>query len=187
MSLNLVAVDTGLRALGWAMWLDVERGEPIRTPDRVGVIDRSKAKGDWWDRGAAICREFVDGPLYSVRFGGNDFPRDPVQVLEMPEFRPGSAVGHAAASEESLGMLYFMCGLHRRAGEESDVKTAFLRVREWKGSLSKAVVEKRLRRVVGDRAADGTQIESHCWDAVGIGLRYLGHRIDDHKKFGAKT
>jgi hypothetical protein len=180
---NVIAVDTGLNALGWAVWIDVVQGGRPVTPVETGVIelkvrDRTAA---WETRASMIMDEFVCGPWTKVaRLSGV------VQVLEMPEFRAGSAVGHAAAAGESLGMLYFMCGMHQQMASAWNAKTEFARVSEWKGTLPKEIVAKRIASAIGAEDEQGNVIRSHAWDAVGIGLWYLGHRLNDGKKFGGR-
>ncbi len=179
---TVMAVDTGLNALGWAVWADATKGGEPKAPTAAGVIELpKKVLSEPWERRASmILGDFVCGPW--GRFGGT--PR--VQVLEMPEFRAGSAVGHAAASGESLGMLYFMCGMHQRMAEVFGATTHFARVSEWKGTLPKEIVAKRIAAAIGAEDDQGNVIRSHAWDAVGIGLWYLGHRLNDGKKFGGK-
>jgi hypothetical protein len=41
---------------------------------------------------------------------------------------------------------------------------------EWKGQLPKSVVERRLRVTLGNSVCRDLGIESHAWDAIGIGL-----------------
>jgi len=175
---NLVAVDTGLNALGWAVWHDAAVGGEMVAPHAVGVIEMNAAelKLPWEERASAMMQKFS---VSVIAASGID-----LQVMEMPEFRPGSAVGHAAAAQESLGMLYFMCGMHKRTADCFNIKTKFARVSEWKGNMKKELVARRIAAAIGAEDGRGNPIESHAWDAVGIGLWALGHRLDDSKKFG---
>lgn len=171
MASKLMAVDVGLNALGWARWDVVDRKAPT-PPTHCGVIEvpSSQLRDDFDSRARWIMCEFT-GP-WSI--GG--WPSE--CVVEWPEFRAGDAVGHAAASSDSLGVLYYMCGQHARLAHTCNCKMKYAPVSEWKGQLPKRVVAKRIARAIGAEAEDGTIIETHAWDAVGIGLWAQGHGIN---------
>ena len=175
---SIVAVDVGVNGMGWAKWLDC-RDRTLRRPDLVGTFSIARDLGKkYLDLPFAERSDLVMHNYVTSAFGNTGgFPA--VQVLEWPEFRAGSEVGHAAAARDSLSMLAFMCGQHCRLGTSADCDNVLVPVSKWKGTLPKEVVEKRLRRAIGDRAADGFEIESHAWDAVGIGLYWFGHGIND--------
>lgn len=180
----VIAIDTGLNELGWAAWLGEDADKlahwPI-APSAAGVVrvplaEAVRSKVDWTTRAKMILSEFM------VQASG--LHECKVHVMEMPEFRAGDAVGHAAAAGESLGMLYFMCGMHCRLADTLNAMPVFFKPREWKGQLPKRVVQQRLESAIGDSDGRGEFITEHAWDAVGIGLHFAGHRIDDARKFG---
>jgi len=130
-----------------------------------------------------MLSRFKNEPL--LAFGLTNAGRGYV-VAEMPEFRAGSAVGHAAASTDSLGMLYFMCGGYSAVARSVWLKPEFVTPSVWKGQLPKEVVAKRVAAAIGCEAEDGTPFESHVWDAVGIGLWFMGHKLNDGKLFSGR-
>jgi hypothetical protein len=173
----LVAVDTGLTALGWALWMPGERR--VSPPQAAGVVEGDARGRPWWERAESIARRLADDVL-RVRAWSKHPPTAPVvQVVEWPEFRGGSAVGQAAAAEESLQKLAYMCGTYAGQGRLHGWRTVPVAVSEWKGQLPKGAVERRVRRAVGGQSRDGTRFSSHAWDAVGIGLVARGWDINN--------
>ena len=174
----LVSVDVGMNALGWARWL-FHRGEKASPPSSCGVIKVP----------SRLVRETREGTAWSERFRWlmqefqaevwDQYQPDAI-ALEWPEFRAASAMGHAAAARDNLTQLAFAAGAHAcmafLAGHRVEVR--LVPVSEWKGTLPKHVVEGRIVKAIGREAIDGTAFESHAWDAVGIGLHALGHRLD---------
>lgn len=177
---DLLAVDVGLNGLGWARWAGEGRLGPgahrqgPRTPDSAGVIlvPREAQRTQPWTARAEWAMERFMAEAYMGP--GMGWPG--VQVLEWPEFRAGSAVGHAAAANDSLGMLFFMCGQHFRQGTLVGMETVLLPVGKWKGQLPKEVVQRRLTRAIGTEDGRGRPIETHAWDAIGIGLSWMGFK-----------
>jgi hypothetical protein len=99
-------------------------------------------------------------------------------AIEYAEFRSGSVVGHAAAARGNLTDLCMAAGYHLGAFGIQMVCCDLIPVSEWKGQLKKEMTTDRIHRVLGKVAADGTYIESHAADAVGIGLHALGVPMD---------
>lgn len=175
----LVSVDVGMNALGWACWIYDPPSRKPAPPGRAGVIKvpsklirETKDGEDWSERFRWLMRAFEEQAWAE---------HQPDELaLEWPEFRAASAMGHAAAVRDNLTQLAFAAGAHAcmafMAGHEVAVK--LVRVSTWKGMLPKDVVETRIRRAIGCEAIDGTRFDSHAWDAVGIGLHALGHRLD---------
>ena len=179
---NVVAVDTGLSALGYAVWLNVKTpSTTVVAPMTCGVIKGKNTKSNdplsWVKDADQIITDF-----YSALDGTGYFNIDPYpicepppcyQVLEWPEFR-SSSMGLAAAS--SVLKLAYMCGMHGGVANPH-VKHVLAPVRDWKGQLPKEIVNKRIVRAIGRTAEDGTKFGSHAWDAVGIGLWWLGFKF----------
>lgn len=171
MGRGIMAIDVGVNGMGWARWED-KRDRSLRAPDCVGVYEVPKKY-----RGEALDLR-ADMVMHELMRTGYSYGGPPgVQVMEWPEFRAGDAVGHAAAAKDSLSMLAFMCGQHCRQGLLFQCENVLVRVSEWKGQLPKEVVEARLRAAVGGEARSGDAIESHAWDAVGLGLHWFGHSV----------
>lgn len=175
----LLSVDVGMNALGWARWVTDLKCPDLSQPDTCGVIKvpsrliRDTRDGtSWSERFRWLMREFE-----LVAWNGH---QPDAMALEWPEFRPGSAMGHAAAVRDNLTQLAFAAGAHACMGflGNHDIKVELVPVSEWKGSLPKQVVENRIRRAIGSRAVDGTRFESHAWDAIGIGLHAMGFKLD---------
>lgn len=164
----VIAVDTGLNGMGWAVW---RSPAGICPPDRAGVVEvpSARMRDDWPLRATWTIAEFMGAVATS-------FTREATQVVEWPEFRSGDEVGIAAASRDSLSQLAFMVGMHKRIADCFGATTILAPVSEWKGQMPKRVVEQRIARAVGLRAADGSRIESHAVDATGIGLWLIGGR-----------
>lgn len=183
---SFIAIDTGLNEMGWAMWSGADADAVVHwptPPTAAGVValpipPEMRARIDWTTRAKTMLSEFLAS--------ASGLSECKVHVMEMPEFRAGDAVGHAAAAGESLGMLYFMCGMHCRLADTLNAMPVFYKPREWKGQLSKQIVQARLESAIGDSDKRGRFITQHAWDAVGIGLHFAGHRIDDVRKFGGK-
>lgn len=177
---NTFAVDVGLNAIGWAAWRE---REVMRTkglvPDEAGVIDFSRdrlfLKMPWHDRAARMFDKIVCETNLSARM-------NIIHAVEWPEFRAGSAVGHAAASGDSLSYLAMMCGQHLRYAFLMKQVFMPIPVSEWKGQLPKPIVQRRLEVLFGgDETLLGQQIVTHGWDAVGIGLHAMGWSINRSK------
>lgn len=160
-----LSIDTGVNAIGWALWRMSDWAKLV-SPCRCGVIRA---------RGASP----LDRMLNTTKALGLLAPGDlGLVVVEWAQFRAGSSVGHSAASRDDLGHLCHDHGmLHWWACcKGATFKTA--PVSAWKGNLPKRVVEERIKRGMGDKAIDGTRIDSHAWDAVGIGLWAKGFCLD---------
>lgn len=187
---TLVAIDVGLTALGWAAWTSVrvpidrrkDSAQPV-SPDSCGVVsvpgrvanknrsaDRKKNRTMWINNARWIHAAFVEEVL--------DVFAPDVMATEWPEFRSGNAVGMAAAGGEVLTKLALCAGCHMQQAWDREAEGMIVPVSTWKGMLKKDVTNKRIVRAIGKEAKDGTLIDSHAWDAVGIGLHVLGFPMD---------
>lgn len=175
--ITVLAIDTGVAECGIALFEGVDR-RPSRPPvPTVAAVVRSGAgRGqDWTAHAERIVLEVASYLRPESRA---------VLVPEWPEFRPGSAVGHAAASGGAVFKLAFLCGMYQTQSRVEGGRCVLAPVSTWKGNLPKDLVTKRLKRAVGAEDSEGTPIASHAWDAVGIGLWYLGFHIDDARWYG---
>lgn len=173
---SLIAIDVGMSALGWARWEKIDKAAPT-APDECGVIKvpnkvlrRSRETGEWIAQFSWIMDEF--------RRSVYERSTPSITAFEWPEFRAASAQGHAAAARDNLTQLAFAGGCHAEMAFASGSAPVPVPVSAWKGTLKKEVVTRRIQRAIGATALDLTPIESHAWDAVGIGLFVQGHRLD---------
>ncbi len=93
-------------------------------------------------------------------------------AIEYPEFH-GSTGGMMVARRGDLVKLTFTCGflvgyLCRH------VEVELVTVRQWKGQLPKAIVQTRIRRILGEEVSRQFR-NDHEWDAVGVGLYVQGY------------
>ncbi len=177
----LVAIDTGTVALGVALFDDSPGQRERLGPPLWAEVFTARKADDWMPRLAwlhgqveALVDRFVD-------LGWN--PRR--YALEWPEFR-ASAVGIAAAATSSLGQLAAACGWHSCAAVERYAEPVLVPVSKWKGSLPKKVVTARITGAIGLTDQDGTIIQSHAIDAVGVGLFAKGYPMS-HQAFCGKA
>lgn len=154
----LVAIDPGLQGTGIAKWVE---GDLLRT---LVLNTPSKLRDAEWHQRANDMAEQV------LEFTGGS--GDDVKVVcEMPEFFAGAGkmMGWKTGDLQRLTYLVglFAGRLHPRAFEPVPVHV-------WKGQLPKRVVQERIEGRLGHDLCRALAIETHAWDAVGIGLWALG-------------
>ena len=187
---NLIAIDTGLSALGWAAWKKVkvttsrrDPGSDPRPPDSCGIIsvpsriarqnrssDPKVNKVSWVGNA-----EYLHGRFREVVLELYD---PDVVAIEWPEFRSGTSKGLAAAAGDALTKLAMCAGCHAEQAWSYGATPRLVPVNHWKGMLPKDTVERRIDRAVGLIAADGSKVSSHAVDAVGIGFYAMGYPMD---------
>lgn len=172
----LIAIDPGIKALGVAFFeiaeYPVEEDTPTLLHCEVVTPERGLGKAEPVVRVESMQRR-IDEIVEEEEW-------NPVRVaIEFAELR-GSAVGHAAAVKGDMQMLCMAAGFHLCAFREAVLSPDMLliTVNEWKGQLKKSMTDKRIKRLLGNEAANGAPIESHASDAVGIGLHALGIPMD---------
>jgi len=157
---SLLSVDPGLTGTGWALWY-----KPFKQPCAIGVL--KAGKGEWWERAQQIADGLV--ALCDQRTK---------TVAEFTEY-------HAAATSNmgwrtgDLQRLTFLCGAI--AGRLYPREFIPVTTSGWKGQLPKAVAARRVQEIIGRKACRTLGLpdiqrrsDTHCWDAVGIGLWALG-------------
>lgn len=102
--------------------------------------------------------------------------------MEWPEVM-GGAKGHAAAARGDVSRLAYCCGAIAALCDQL-TKIHLIPVTTWKGQLKKEIVTVRLMRLIGDKDKVGFKIETHAWDAIGVGLYVRGLKLND-PMFGA--
>lgn len=91
-------------------------------------------------------------------------------VVEWPRFF-GSAKGRTAADKGDLGKLYLSASSIFCEAIRFGASAELIDVNQWKGQLNKAAVIYHIRRRL---EVSDTYFKSHEWDAVGLGLSFLG-------------
>lgn len=154
----LVSIDPGITGLGFAVWSGGEL-------TNAGVLTPRK-EDDWLERAYRLANDLEAGifcPLLNPA----------ICVCEFQELR-SDAVSLAAGHKQDLAKLTFVTGSIAYAARRSGVRFELVNPSEWKGSLPKAVVERRIRQILGEATIKRVNPKSHAWDAIGIGLWRLG-------------
>jgi hypothetical protein len=155
---RIVAVDPGLQGTGVAIF---ENGIP--TQSRVLMVRGKLAKDDWTVRADYLAGElsYHTGSTYEST----------VVLCEMPEFQAGAARSMGWKTGD-LQRLAYLVGLF--AGAVHPAAFMPVPVARWKGQLPKTVVQERVMAKVGKKVCRDLEVETHAWDAMGIGLWGLG-------------
>ena len=151
----MLSVDPGLQGTGWALW------DHTGCLIKVGVITPSQTKPLF-----SRCR-WIANKLQEIEFDNKDF----LVVCEYPKFFD-SAMGQMVARRGDLVKLATLIGVI--AGRCKSSSFMPVGVNEWKGTLPKTVVERRIRAIIGEKKCVRLGIKTHAWDAVGIGLYKQG-------------
>jgi Holliday junction resolvasome RuvABC endonuclease subunit len=156
----MMAIDPGLTGTGVAIWR-----RPGPTPECVTILtSRGAASTDWIDRVHRIAVQVQDLALdYSVR----------EVVCEMMEMH-GSARAQMMWKAGDFQRTLFLIGAIYGMTESSVIHWHVTPPSEWKGQLPKSVTINRVRALLGNKVCDRLDIQSHAWDAVGIGLWHQG-------------
>ena len=160
---SVVTVDPGIRGSGFAYWERLYRTEPgeVMAPRDIQLAV-PKAKGSWQLRAGLVVERFK-GFLYKHSPG--------LVVIELPEVWSDSEKSMASATKGDLIKLAVLCGRLEEATFEDNVtltKTLYISPQQWKGQLSKRVVDKRIK------ASLQAEYPDHVSDAVGMGLSMQG-------------
>lgn len=147
---NWMSIDPGLQGTGWALWHE-------RTAIAAGIV-RARVQGTVplraWDIALQIQSLTV---THSASFTACEWPR---------------LMSEVTARRGDLVKLTFVVGV--LCGATAPLPFLQVEVAAWKGQLSKAITEKRIRRFLGDDTCEKLKLKSHMWDAVGIGLYLIG-------------
>ena len=163
---GLLAIDPGTKEFGWALWHSTRRR--LRAPDAAGVC---KAGGAWWQDRVHDLVDYFLGRIPHCQLG--------IVAIEWPHMMSGDA-GTAAAAHGDLEKLAYFCGYLAKMLRDSypRILVDLVPVREWKGQLKKEITVDRLSQAIGLHDGRGNEIITHAWDAVGVGLHYLGFGIN---------
>lgn len=178
MSRVILSIDPGITGTGVAVWMPDEWGENSLPFDAFniypsGMLDsfplwagglHSAYANDWQSKAEVICAKLANHLLKRKH--------SPMIVFcEFPEYMEGVRGHTAAVSGDLLKMTYLVGKLSEWARNEG---SRFIPITpgEWKGNLSKGVVERRICRLMPEAGIQG--YKSHTWDAIGIGLYAKG-------------
>jgi Holliday junction resolvasome RuvABC endonuclease subunit len=161
--MHVMTIDPGMHSMGWAYWSRKKWDSNSVVPSACGLIKavHKNADAPWWERVQEQCR----------RVGEMMTTASPWTVYcEMPVFFSGSAMGMAAAQTDALQKLSFMVGSLAQVVAERKGIFYPVSVREWKGQMSKEVVQARVTKALGASVVAEMNIQKDTYDAVGLGL-----------------
>lgn len=153
-----IGVDPGVEGLGLAFI-----NEDLKLLHFASI---SPGKGDWGYRMEQVLEKLVQELLKVI--GSQAFEKVTYEMcIEFPEYFESG--GQVAVSSGSLVKLAYIAGaiegtIRGTLGDKL-TRTERIKPRTWKGQLSKAITQARLKR----RGYD-LKSSSHAWDALGIAL-----------------
>ncbi len=160
-----LTVDPGLGGTGLAVF-DTEQLAPINT----AVLNFKTAKADWIDRATEIVEQ-LDAFLekYNTKF--HYLSAISTAYIELPAFFT-SAKGASCATgkdggDSDLVKLAVLIGRFYEVFAMRSIKIKFIRVNDWKGTLSKEAV---IKRICSRLKCPIDAYPNHVADSVGIGL-----------------
>ena len=149
----ILTVDPGV-SIGWALWKPGTK-LPLRTGIAPATVSR---EGSYQTRSLAAVSYLQHALTYDWRCIG-------LVWIEWPQFFGFNAT----AARGDLVKLAFSVGcLARMIDAFGGIRIHFVKVHEWKGQLSKATIQRRIRKILGDGVCK--EFKDDIWDAVGIGL-----------------
>ena len=175
-----LSIDTGIREMGYAIWA-WDSWSALEPPLLAGVIHAGIMRTTWLDKIKYLCetmQEILINPFSVACSTYSVFDVERVNI-EMPRMR-SDAKGYAAGNATIwLGFSagYLLGGLRELFGQQISIKSVY--PEEWKGSLPKHVVKRRIELSIGDSDKSHNMFRSHAWDAVGIGLTAKGYPVKE--------
>lgn len=164
-----LSIDPGIE-MGWAIWDGSVSAETQPTPQPpldTGIISPRK-DAPWISRSNLIMWAFDN----LVKQTGDAYEGRVENVYcEWPGYFDDAA-GQLTASSGALVKLTIAVGRVMQYCQDHRLKFFPIQVGDWKGQVSKEVVERRIRRRLGDAVCSG--FRKHVWDAVGVGLYVKG-------------
>ena len=156
---NLLAIDPGLQGTGVAIW----KGDGT-VPMFTAVLHSHQPRGaDWIDR--------TDSLALQVRalVKDHDIRHVVCEFMEMHQSARAQMMWKTGDFQRTLFLIGTFHGVTKHRSTFKVVPPS-----EWKGQLPKSVVITRIRKLFGELTCRRLKIESHAWDAVGIGLWHRG-------------
>jgi len=154
--MTCVSIDPGIET-GWAAW---DTHKPTWKLVNVGIL--SPAGTAWDTRLRNLCMLFK---AYVIE------PYAPTKaIIEMGQFFESEG-GQLCARRGDLAKLLLATGaLYGMLRTHCNTGIVLVKPSQWKGQLPKKIVEQRIRRILGSKLCEQLDIQSHAWDAVGVGL-----------------
>ena len=159
----ILSIDPGLGGTGFALWLDGKL-------QKVGIIKPRSTDSDYYDRGMSIA-EGYNNLLVEIEPKRSDVENLNVVYIEYPAFF-GGAGGTMVAARGDLVKLSWIAGTICGLSIARNWIPIMVNVHDWKGQLPKDVVISRIKDKYPEVGV--FDIQSHAWDAVGIGLYAQG-------------
>jgi hypothetical protein len=165
MKLADLSIDPG-QEMALALW--PHRMPKLRPPISILMITPRKGSS-WAGRVDSVMGAFVESlALYMKMY------RIKRAFCEWPGYFDDQA-GQLTASTGALVKLTYAVGRTAQALRERGIEFVPINVADWKGQTSKEIVERRIRRRLGDAAC--AEFEKHMWDAVGLGMVAKGYPL----------
>ena len=150
----LIAIDPGIAGTGHAVFINGNLRSYGNTYAKVGL--------PWYDKADIITRQLED--LLS------EYPcHGTIVVCEFPTYMAGKSV---ASKSDSLVKMAYLAGQLARAAHPMEFDLVV--PTKWKGTMSKALVERRIRKII-PKLPKGAK--DHALDAIGIGLWKLKGKL----------
>jgi len=157
---RLMAIDPGLQGTGVAIF---KMGKP--RPVYCAVIKSRGAVGpSWTDRVHRIAEQVSD---LCVEHNVRGIVCEMMEMHQSPRAQMMWKTG-------DLQRTLFLTGAFFGMTEAGVVNFRLVPPSEWKGQLPKSVTINRINKLLGKGVGTELEIESHAWDAVGIGLWHMG-------------
>jgi hypothetical protein len=154
----LMTIDPGLQGTGIAIWKD------RRLVYTTVLTSRGAESSDWIDRVNRIAVQVQELAIeYHVREMVSEW-------MEMHQSARAQMMWKSGDFQRTLfliGTIYGLC-------EHFVVEFTTIPPSKWKGQLPKSVTINRVKKILGPSIGARLGIETHAWDAVGIGLWHLG-------------
>lgn len=151
--MNVMTVDPGISGSGWAVW------NHKWLLQKSGICYSNAQK--WENKMKMICAE--------LRTIAKKEIITKVYVEEPKKFQ--SVFGGMVADKGDLVKLSLFVGYLSGFMNQAEIEVEYVPIIKWKGTLSKKIVEERVKKVFPK-----LNIKSHAIDAVGIGLYLRGQK-----------
>lgn len=154
---TIMTVDPGIRGTGLCIW---EKTLWCKKPaNPLYVTNLMPQQYEDWQK---VCRRFYE-EISEVISTFNVLKC----WVEFPQFFQ-SEVGMAATTKGDIYKLSCLVGVFEGAMWSYGGQISPIEVRKWKGQLSKDIVIQRIKKTLPD--IEQLNVQSHSWDAIGIGL-----------------
>ena len=168
MNTNILTIDPSVHSAGFAIWgfaslesalKKLEGKHRIPRPKKTYLLRSNCKEKDW-----LLDAEKVLGQFEEIldRFEVSE------AYCELPTYMAGA---HGATASGSLQKLCHVAGMFSMACLKRKIKFEYVSICDWKGTMGKKLVERRITKLYGVGILPYKKDE---WDAIGIGLYKLG-------------